>query len=75
MKRFVDIPASESKNVKRKYRAGMKIYERLLDMAEAELAEAGRCHFELESIYKLYMNFDVLGDFSRKLCEKMFSRI
>jgi len=69
MKRFI-YPESLAQ-IRGKYRAGEKVREALLSLAETELLEAGRTHFELEKIYISSMNFKALNAFFENMALKI----
>ncbi len=62
MKRFVTLQKTGTdrdwmKHIRSAYRASIRIREGLIKAASDELDLAGKYHFELEEVYKKYMNF------------------
>lgn len=69
MRRFVDADAIRS--VKSEIRVNGRLREALVDSAIEALAEAGRYHFELETIYVSCMDFEAQSRFCRSFCQKL----
>lgn len=67
MKRFIrheELFGERGRRVKREYKSNLGLYEGLLLSATELLARAGEFHFELEKIYKQYMDFEGLERFT-----------
>ena len=78
IRRFIDtssggLGSEEGKRAKREYRFNTKLLQGLIRSATDRLFEAGEYHFRLEDIYKAYMNFDELEDFSKVFARRVIS--
>ena len=78
IRRFIDISSgglgSEGgKRAKKEYRFNTKLLRGLIQSATDRLFEAGEYHFRLEDIYKKYMNFAELENFSVAFTEQAIS--
>ena len=69
MKRFVNKNALDS--IKAEYRANRHLKDALLTSAIDSLKDAGRYHFELESIYSSCMDFEAENKFLNEFFEKI----
>lgn len=75
MKRFVDMSGVDAKAVRDEYRADVRLCEGLIQAATDVLAKAGEMHFELEGIYKMYMDFDALGEYTESFGDNLTERL
>ena len=75
MKRFVDIRGEEAKSVRAEYKVGVRLREGLIQAATDALSKAGEKHFELENIYKRYMDFDALGGFTESFGDNLVIKL
>ena len=69
MKRFVDAVALAE--VRQSYRTAQRIYKDLTSLALKALSQAGDAHGEIENIYVSAMDFNSLGAYCKKFCEKI----
>lgn len=69
MKRFID--ASAFSEIRRIYRATLQCKERLEQLAEEMLAQAGRAHAEMERYYVSAMDFSELEKYCTEFIDKM----
>ncbi len=75
MKRFVHMRGEDVKAVRGEYKANVRIMQGLIQSAADALAMAGEKHFELEDIYKRYMDFDALGRYTASFAENLTERL
>ncbi len=78
MKRFVsqgaaDIDKKEIKRIKNEYKTSTRFCEALISSAVSSLHSAGEYHFELEGVYKKYMDFSAQSEFSKDFAERVVS--
>ena len=75
MKRFVENNALEWKKDKERIKENKLLINKITDLACRELSEAGKIHFELETIYKSKMNFSAQDDFFEELSKEAINRL
>ena len=69
MKRFIDVSAFSE--IRRIYRATVQCKERLKQLAEEMLADAGRVHAEMEKYYVSAMDFSELEKYCAEFIDKL----
>ena len=72
MKRFID--SDYVARNKREYNSLIKARNSILNLALDEFERIKKCHFELENIYGLAMNFDKKEQFCNEFCNKILQR-
>ena len=72
MKRFID--SDYVARNKREYNSLIKVRNSILNLALDEFERIKKCHFELENIYGLAMNFDKKEQFCNEFCNKILQR-
>ena len=74
MKRFIGAYGL-TKEAQREYKLNARMYDALILSAEECLRRAGEYHFELEEIYKRYVDFGAQSIFARSFAEFVVSRL
>ena len=77
MRRFIkheELLGEKGKRVKSEYKANHRVYEGLLQSASDLLSYAGEYHFELENIYKRYMDFEALEGFTSSFLDTVVKK-
>ena len=67
------IPSDKYRAFKSEIKKAEKIYDCIIESACSNLAEAKRWHDELENVYKPYIDFTALDEFTDKEIKKLFA--